>query len=392
MFKRKVILVLFLLAVSVQLCAAEELQWLQYRSAREARQIVGDMGMESAELSGYKPKDVELPEFKGEEPLFAKWSSPMVEGGHLWIAFDRTHKHGPHDSLFIDSNGDGRLSDETATAAYRTEQYRTYFGPVKVVFEGEDGPVSYHLNFEFYSYEERRHLYVSSGGWYEGAVTVAGEKKHCVLIDYNTNGTFDDKTGESVRFNCDRVRIGKKDERDTRFVGNYIEIDGEYYQLEVARDGAYITLQAAEDIKFGRVKMQEAITGFSAGGQNGLFAIKLEKGLGELPVGKYRIDYWAIERKDEKGNTWELKGESFGNKGKFEVNEEGQTELTVGEPIISNLRARIKKSRYYFDQEMKGQLGERISLTRSNSRPRPPKLHIKSADGTYDRTFNFEYG
>ena len=104
----------------------------------------------------------------------------------------------------------------------------------------------------------------------------------------------------------------------------------------------------------------------------------LEIGVGELPVGKYCIGYWAIERKDDGGNTWELKGQGFGEKGNFEVNEEGQTELTVGEPVISNLKARIKKARYYFDQEMKGQLGERISLTRSNSRSRAPKLHIKS--------------
>jgi hypothetical protein len=390
MSKRDVIFILMVLAVGVQLCAAEELQWLQYRSSREARSIVGDMGSQSLKMSSDKPEGIELPEFKGEEPLFAEWSSPMVEGGHLWIALDRTHKHGPHDSLFIDSNGDGRLSDESATAAYRTEQNYTYFGPVKVVFEGEDGPISYHLNFRFYGYEDRRYLYISPGGWYEGDITVGGEKKYCVLIDQNVNGTFNDKSIQA--YNCDRVRIGKKDERDTRFVGNYIEIDGAFYRPEIARDGAYIKLEAAEDIRFGKVKMQEAITGFSAGGENGLFAIKLEKGVGELPVGKYRIDYWAIERKDDGGSTWELRGQGFGDKGKFEVNEEGQTELTVGEPIISNLKARIQKTRYSFNQEMKGQLGERISLTRSNSRPRAPKLHIKSGDGKYDRTFNFEYG
>jgi hypothetical protein len=117
----------------------------------------------------------------------------MVESGQLWVALDRTAGQGRWDQLYIDSNVNGNLNDEKPIKAYRTDKYYTYFGPIKVVFEGEDGPLTYHLNFRFYESGGRQRLYVTSGGWYEGDITVAGVKKYCMLIDYNGNGTFNDK-------------------------------------------------------------------------------------------------------------------------------------------------------------------------------------------------------
>ncbi len=379
------------LLVLASTAVAQEEQWLQYHSEREAQRIVGDMGTSNPKLTSEKPQGVELPQFKSQQQFFAKWLTPMVESGYLWISLDRTQKQGPWDRLFIDSNGNGHLNDETAITAYRTDQYSSYFGPVKVVFEGEDGPLTYHLNFRFYNYNERnRRLYVYSGGWYEGTITIAGAKKHCVLIDQNANGTFDDKSLEAHK--CDRIRIGRKGDRDTRYVGNFIEVDGVLYQPEIARDGAYIKLTQAEDVKFGNIRLPETITEFSAGGENGLFTLKPEKGTGSLPVGRYRVNYWAIEREDERGKKWKMRSSVFSQRGDFEIVGDKETELSIGEPIISTLQARRISSGYSFNQNLQGQLGESIALTSNGARPPAPKLHIKSKDGTYDRLFSFEYG
>jgi len=83
--------------------------------------------------------------------------------------------------------------------------------------------------------------------------------------------------------NCDRIRIGKKSVRDSLFVGNYIEIDDVLYRPEIASDGAYIKLSKAEDVKFGNIRLPKTITEFSAGGENGLFTLKPEKGTGSIP-------------------------------------------------------------------------------------------------------------
>ena len=68
---------LYTLAVVAE---AQEEQWLRYRSAREARQILGNIGLQQVELSNDRPVAVELPQFKAENPLFGKLSTPIV--GH----------------------------------------------------------------------------------------------------------------------------------------------------------------------------------------------------------------------------------------------------------------------------------------------------------------------
>jgi hypothetical protein len=369
---------------------AQDEQWLQYHSQRQAYRTVGDMGNSILQPSTAKPEGVELPEFTDDDPLFYQWSSPMVEGGKLWIALDRTNSKDRWDRLYIDSNGDGNLNDETVITAYKTEQYYTYFGPVKVVFKGEDGPVTYHL--DFINYEGRNKLlYTFPGCWYEGQIKVGGQTKHCVVIDQNVNGVFNDKSLNAYK--CDRIRIGKKGDQDTRYVGNYIEIDGVLYELEVARDGASIKLSRAENVKYGNVRLPDSITELSAGGENGLFNIKPENGSGSLPVGKYRVNLWAIDRKDDKGRQWRIESKNYGSKGDFDIKENQDTErLSIGEPIVSKLTAQVSKGTYSFGQALEGKLKERITLTLNGSQPQAPKLHIKSEDGKYDRTYSFTYG
>jgi hypothetical protein len=378
-----------LLAVTSAARAQNE-QWLQYHSAQEARPAGGDTQGWHHRLTFDGPQGVGLPDFRGEQPIFARWATPMVDGRGLWMAFDRTHEQGPYDLLYIDANGDGSLADESAHDAYRRDQWQTYFGPVRLLFEGDDGPITYDLHLELYCRPDYRRLLIRSGCWYEGTVVVDGQKKHCVLVDYNANGTFNDRSLTS--YDCDRIRIGEKDSPDTRFVGKYIEVDGALHELEVARDGAYIRLAKAQDVGFGHIRLSEAITEFAAGGENGSFVRKPEQGAVTLPAGQYQIDHWIIERQDENGTPWGLKGSGFSEKGGFHVTEGSETELSIGEPITSTLQATAEESGYDFRQSFQGQLGEDIELTREGVQPPPPKLNIKSQDGTYDRTFSFEYG
>ena len=371
---------------------AQQEHWLRYHSASEVNLLGTGSNLQTLELSHEKPSGMKLPTFKADETYFTKWPTPMVKDGHLWIACDRSHKYGPYDLLYIDSNGDGRLDDETVVKANRTDQYSAYFGPVKVIFEVEDGPVTYHLNFRFYGYENRTtRLYASSGGWYEGDVAVDGVKKHCMLFDFNTNGTFNDRSLNATE--CDRIRIGKEGIEGIRFVGNYIEVDGVLYRPEIARDGAYIKLAEAHDVQSGEIQVSEEITQLSAGGENGLFILKPEKGIASLPVGQYRINNWAVERKDEQGALWSLKGTEPPGRGPLiDVAMDKPAELTIGEPIISTLNASSREGTYSFRYDMEGRAGERIELTRNGARPQAPKLNVKNKDGTFDRTYSFQYG
>jgi hypothetical protein len=382
-----------LLAVGIGLlflitsAGAQDEQWLQYHSEREAQRIIGSMGTVYREITMNKPADVNLPQFKTSQQFFAEWPTPMVKSGRLWMALDRSSEQGKWDRLYIDSNGDGRLDDEDAVVAYQTDQYSTLFGPVKVVFEGEDGPVTYHLNFRFYDYnEQNRRLYIYSGGWYEGEVTVGDQKKYCMLIDYNVNGTFNDKSLQAGA--SDRIGIGDKGDQNTGFVGNYIEVGNVLYRTEIARDGAFIKLAKAEDVKYGNIRVPETITELTVGGENGQFTHKLKDGATTLPVGKYRIDHWQIDRKDDKGKSWTMRGYGFSDRGDFDIKEDAETALEIGEPITAGLEARLNGENYEFSKSLRGSLGEYVTLTAGGQDVRNLwKMKATNGDGTFEKIY-----
>lgn len=370
---------------------AQNEQWLQYHSARELNLVGLGANMKILELSDKVPSDVNLPKFTGESQLYAKWITPMVSKGFLRVALDRSHKFGMYDILYIDSNGDGRLDDEEPQRQYRMDQTSSYFGPIKVIFQIQDGPVSYHLNFRYYGYNDEKRLYVYTGGWYQGEVTIDGEKKQCLIFDYNVNGTFNDKAVTPE--NSDRIRIGSlSGSDDTRFVGRYIEVNNKYYEPEIARDGAYVKLPEAKDMKFGKIHLPENVTELSAGGLNGQFNIKPENGTSLLPVGKYQVNSWTVNRDDDKGSKWQLVGAQISSRDFFDISEANETTLEIGEPIVSTILASYRDGSYSFSQQLKGKSGENISLRRNGSQPQAPQLNIKNKDGTYDRTYTFSYG
>jgi len=149
---------------------------------------------------------------------------------------------------------------------------------------------------------------------------------------------------------------------------------------------------AVVDAAYGSIRLPEAINRFEADGTNGLVVIERGEQASRLPVGEYHVRFWKTERKDEQGNAWALTGQYYGQDNRFKIKTDNETKFDVGEPIIATVDARNVGSSYSFNQIIKGRGQEIIELTCNGSRPQPPKLHIKNEDGSYDRTFSFEYG
>lgn len=371
---------------------AENEQWLAYRSASEGRQIVGDIGYQYLPPSAGKPEGLKLPAFKSDGPLFLDWKTPMVAAGKIWMAFDKSNPKGQYDRMYLDANANGDLSDDPVYQPYRRESNMSYFGPVKVVFAAPDGPVTYHLNVELRSFSpQQTYCLLSPGGWYEGQITVGGVKKRCTLVDHNVNGAFNDKSADYSQ--SDRIRIGEQTGYEGGAVGNYLEVDGKLYRVEIARDGACVSLAEAKDVSYAPVRVADNITTIIANGENGSFIRTPENGIIKLPVGEYRVNSWAIARKDDAGAKWEMKGMlSSGGAGGFTVAQDKEVSLPFGEPVYSMVQANKSGSVYSFQQRIEGRQGERVTLTRNGSQPAAPKLHIRSRDGSYDRSLNSEYG
>ena len=377
----------FLLCTSMALGQSE--QWLKYRMAREASEIVNVLDYIRIGTVG-RPEGVGMPQFKAADTIFARWTTPMVKAGFLWIALDRSDPAKPYDLLYIDSDCDGDLSDEAPQEAYRLEESSlACFGPVKVVFKGEDGPVAYHLNARYYVSSKR--FYVCSAGWYEGSVQVAGQPRYAILADRNANGTFDDRSLDFGQ--ADRISLAEEGRPAFEILGRLIEEDDRLYALEVARDGAFVVVTPAKDVTLGEVRLPEAITLLRAAGEMGQFSRVPKDGRVTLPTGAYRIDCWAIDRKDAQGRNWRVEGSGFGDKGLFEVRAAEPVRLDVGEPLISTLTADAgENGAYSFGHAVAGRSDESIALTMEGSRASAPRLRVRDKTGQYDRTFNFEYG
>lgn len=370
---------------------AQNEQWLQYRSANEARQMIGDIGYQFLQPVPAKPERIKLPGLKSDSPLFLQWKTSMVPSGHVWMAFDKSNPKGQYDRLYLDANANGDLFDDPVYQPYRQDSSMSYFGPAKVTFESPDGPITYHLSMELRADGRQAYCLLSPACWYEGQITVGGVKKRCLLIDHNVNGAFNDKSRDYGQ--SDRIRIGEQSGYEGGAVGNYIEVDDKLYKAEIARDGACLTLTAAPEVPYGAVRLAENITTLIASGENGSFIRKPENGVLKLPVGEYRADSWAIARKDEAGARWEMKGASSpGGSGGFTVAPDKEVNLPFGEPIYSTIQASKNGSIHAFEQRLQGRQGERVTLTRNGSQPAPPKLHIRNRDGTYDRSLTSEYG
>jgi hypothetical protein len=365
-------------------------QWLQYRSANEARQMIGDIGYQFLQPSAAKPEGVKLPGFKGDQPLFLQWKTPMVASGEIWMAFDKSNPKGQYDRLYLDANANGDLSDDPVYQPYRRESNLSIFGPAKVVFESPDGPITYHLSMELRASGQQAYCLLSPACWYEGQITVGGVKKRCLLIDHNVNGTFNDKSPDYSQ--SDRIRLGEQTSYEGGAVGNYVEVDNKLYKTDIARDGACLTLTEAKDVPYGVARLADNITTVIASGENGSFIRKPENGVIKLPVGEYRVDSWTIARKDDSGARWEMRGMSPSSGGGFTVASDKEAGLPFGEPIYSTVQSTKSGSIYAFEQKLQGRQGERVVLTRNGSQPPPPKLHIRSRDGTYDRSISSEYG
>ena len=377
---------------TASLADGQEQQRLEYRSSLQPHPLVGMLPPKALVVISERPQGVQLLDLKSAHPLFAKWLSPLAPNGSLWVILDRASKEGSYDILFIDSNADNSLKDETAVVAHFSNESRAQFGPIEVALKGREGAVAHHLSFEFVLQADGPRLNVRSGGWYEDDITVGGKQKHCVLLDQNANGLFNDKAIDLK--DCDLIQLGKEGDPDVSLVGNFVQVDENLHRLEVSPNGTWVRLTEATNVEFGAVKPRPGgdMTELVAGGENGMLTVKLEKDIGKLPVGKYRVYGWDVDRQDGDGNPWKAKATSFGNPEVFEISEGKETRLDVGEPIVSTIETYRSGAQCTIRHAWRGKADEHIQLTRNEVPPPPAQVHIWNADRSYDRTFTFEHG
>jgi hypothetical protein len=233
-------------------------------------------------------------------------------------------------------------------------------------------------------------LLVSAGGWYEGVVNFDGVKKHLQLIDANGNGAFNDIAADP--YQSDRVQI-EGDQPPERYLGRMLEVDGKFFRVDVARDGAFVKVQKVENATLGRVLAPTNISEISLYGENGHFVRKPVHGEFTVPEGHYQIVEWTINRRDEKGAAWTLTGSAFPKSAGFDVTAGAAKTLEIGEPVQAVLGVTQTADRQdVFSLRFEGRQKEAIQMLREGQRPAGPKLTLARADGTVCYSNSFEFG
>ncbi|MGD1084187.1 MAG: hypothetical protein ABSA47_05455 [Verrucomicrobiota bacterium] len=371
------------LLLSAAAAFAQTAQPLEYRTGVE------NLSYHQIQLTTNPPPGVLLPKLKAM-PWFARWTTPLDPSGGRWLCLDRTHNSGPYDLLFIDTNGNGRLDDKTPVHA-RMDAFESSFPPTPVVLQGQDGPLTYHLVFLMTQFDAgSAQLLVSPGGWREGVVSFDGLNKRIQLIDANVNGAFNDISSDP--YQSDRVCV-EGDKIPERFLGRMIEVDGKFYRIEVPRDGAFVKVQPVGQGSLAQVRVPENISEISLYGQNGHFVCSPLNGLLTLPAGDYRPIQWIINRKDDKGASWTMRGYNFPDTFAFDVSAGKTNALEIGEPAQALIAVReIPGAMDIFSLHFEGRQKEAIEILRQGQRPPGPKLTIAGPDGAVCYSDTFEYG
>lgn len=400
---------------------AQQEQWLQYRTSADVYQSIGSSSGQMLSPQDQPPEGVALPKFISDKPVFMKWQPKVDQAvldkakGGVWMALDRSRKNGPYDRLYIDSNLDGSLADETPikAAAYQESDFPSeVFKLVKVTLPGIDGPTAYHLEILYQEYSNppqppssqpgamRRSARATAAGWYEGEITVDGKKHWCMLMDNNANGCFND-TGDD-RAKCDVIRIGAKNDRKfiedsqndftCRAVGQLIEIDGKLHSLKVASDGASVTI-GPPTLPIGGIRVPANISYLSVLGPQGQFVCQPRDGLAAVPAGTYKVDRYEVVATDSAGVKWQIREGRAGYEKPFAVAEGKEYALGIGEPFKAELNvSSTAAGQYSINQSLRSRNGDYVSLFRDGRQADTPKVHIKNADGSYDKTFTMEFG
>ena len=322
--------------------------------------------------------------------------------------------HTGKNRLYVDTDGDGYLSDEKALKA-KTVKYRRFgsgryyrFGPFSV--EADDGTekVTTKLYAQSYGIRSRTLAFYPSGyrvgkirlgnkvygvavcdgnfdGRYDKRITLPIEKffgsgdYDCFAIDFDQNGGFD-------WFHAGRSEIMR--------LSRMVKFDDSYYGIGVSADGGVLELREVEP-EFGTLEVEgdsakmalisdaasEYISDFEQGQQ--------------LPVGRYAAIDIGINKVDSDGNKWTLG--SYQKTGKlrdFEIRPSEVVTFKIGSPLVIKTTAERRDAIVAIGLYLEGQSGEQYGgqVKKSGKNVHRPGIKIRNESGEIIHSGNFEYG
>ncbi|MHC4987544.1 MAG: hypothetical protein ACYTFX_03475, partial [Planctomycetota bacterium] len=158
--------------------------------------------------------------------------------------------------------------------------------------------------------------------------------------------------------------------------------------------GLFAAESAQTDTPQGVLKLPDNVSIELISPQRGTLMLSAENGQVELPQGKYRLESWTVERKDDEGRTWKLSGD-VNTARVVEVGPE-PTDLSIKtEPIVCDLDVNAGPAAMYFTLGLNGPSGERLRVSGDAPGVKPdqlpqPTFVLYNADKSFEKSHDFQ--
>ena len=325
------------------------------------------------------------------------------------LVIDRAKKF----KLYLDTDGDGSLSDERGFAA-RTVR-KGWFGPVDYY---RFGPIS----VEFGQAERKltKKIYVITRGtnieqlcfcpadYRKGKVRLGKYFYEVVVVDGNLDGRYGEIFSTPLKniwrpgcdsFAIDLNRDGRLDfnlyERSELMpLSRMIKIDNIYYGIDVNPEGTDLELKRVEP-EFGTLDLGGADMKMKlwsdAAEQNILGSNENLR----LPAGKYTALFIELSEIDSSGRRWTFR--SSRKRGKledFEIRPDQKSSFKIGPPFQIKTTAQRSSNTILIGLDLEGQAGERYGpdVIRNGTRVSAPVFRIIDEAGNVIDSGRFKYG
>jgi hypothetical protein len=313
--------------------------------------------------------------------------------------------------LYVDTNRDGRLSDEKAFGVgspKKGDQFEAIegarvYGPVSVA-AGEKGAET-RLSIVALGASA---IYVSQAGFMSGRVRLDGQDYRVVVADCNFDGHYDRTYGvpesaASVDVECETFAIGsdaegKFDQRAAvggpQPLPKMISVGKTCYSIQVAPDGSSIEMDKVEP-KMGTLDIGKSGVELTLWSESGVHRLSGDAGTWDLPVGKYAVQNLVLRSEDKTGK-WSLMGSPGRDKGVgFEIVGNKTTAVKFGQPLAVKTEMTVEGDTATFSLSVAGQGGEQyMAMPFRDNVPAKvtPKLVIYNELGKEIASGLFEHG
>ena len=313
--------------------------------------------------------------------------------------------------LYVDTNGDGHLSDEKSYPVKvkklpRREGSEYEYGPILMKSHGGKG--GFETNFLASTYHGQN-LFLQPSGYRVGKVRLDDNTYKVAFIDGNFDGRYDKifsiPTEVTYHTGCDLFAIDLNGDRkswqlsldqisEIMPLSRMVKVRNTYYAIDVAPDGTALELKKVEP-ELGRLDFAGTnvkLKLWSEAADQYLFS---SEGCWQIPAGSYSALFVELNEMDSEENIWTFSSRlNTGSLRNFEIRPGQTTSFKIGPPFIIKTDIKQIGNRISIGLKLEGCAGEqyRFPVTKGGRQQPAPTFKILDESGEELVSGQFKYG